>query len=318
MKQSVNRTADSRLVKRQRRKRFWERYGAFYLMMIPLFFFLAIFCYLPMGGTVMAFQNFRPARGFFKSDWVGFKNFIDVFDDSMFWERLRNTVIISVLKILFTAPAPVILALSLNEVRNSKFKRVVQTIVYMPRFISWVVVVAIIRALLDVQGGPINTLLMELGWIEEPILFLGERKYFRGLLVLTEVWKTVGWSSIIYLSALTSISPTYYEAAALDGAGRFQKMWYITLPFLKPTFIVLLILSMGGILSAGFDQVYVMSNSAVLEVGDIIDTYVYRRGLAEQNFSYGAAVGLFKSVVSVFLVCGANWLARKTDNESLF
>lgn len=295
-----------------------KKYGTFYLMLIPLFLFLVIFCYLPMGGTVMAFQDFRPARGFFKSDWVGLENFIDVFSDKMFWGRLKNTVIISVLKILFTAPAPVILALMLNEVRNKTFKRTIQTIVYMPRFISWVVVVSILSALLDVQGGPINTILMNLGIIDKPILFMGEKKYFRALLVATEVWKTVGWSSIIYLSALTAISPTYYEAADLDGASRFQKIRYITLPMLKPTFIILLILSMGSILSAGFDQIYVMCNSAVMDVGDIIDTYVYRRGLAEQNYSYAAAVGLFKSVVSVILVGGANWLARKTDNESLF
>ncbi len=295
-----------------------QKYGAYYVMLIPLFIFLIIFCYLPMGGTVMAFQDFRPVRGFFKSDWVGLENYADVFSDKMFWSRLKNTVIISVLKILFTAPAPIILALLLNEVRNRKFKRTVQTVVYMPRFISWVVVVSIIQSLLDVQGGPINTLLMNLGIIDEPILFMGSKKLFRTLLVATEVWKTVGWSSIIYLSALTNINPTYYEAAELDGAGRFQKMWYITLPLIKPTFMILLILSMGSILSAGFDQIYAMSNSAVLEVGDIIDTYVYRRGLAEMNFSYAAAVGLFKSVVSVVLVCGANWLARRTENESLF
>lgn len=295
-----------------------KKYGSFYMMLIPLFLFLAIFCYLPMGGTVMAFQDFRPARGFFKSEWVGLENFIDVFSDKMFWGRLKNTVIISVLKILFTAPAPVILALMLNEVRNKAFKRTTQTIVYMPRFISWVVVVSILSALLDVQNGPINTILMNLGIIDKPILFMGEKKYFRALLVATEVWKTVGWSSIIYLSALTAISPSYYEAAELDGASRFQKMRYITLPMLKPTFIILLILSMGSILSAGFDQIYVMCNSAVMDVGDIIDTYVYRRGLAEQNYSYAAAVGLFKSIVSVILVGGANWLARKTENESLF
>lgn len=295
-----------------------QKYGAYYVMLIPLILFLIIFCYIPMGGTVMAFQDFRPVRGFFKSDWVGFENFIEVFSDKMFWSRLRNTVIISVLKILFTAPAPIVLALLLNEVRNKKFKSTIQTVVYMPRFISWVVVVSIIQALLDVQGGPINTLLMHLGIIDEPILFMGSKKLFRGLLVATEVWKTVGWSSIIYLSALTSINPSYYESAELDGASRFQKMWYITLPLIKPTFMILLILSMGSILSAGFDQIYAMSNSAVLDVGDIIDTYVYRRGLAERNYSYAAAVGLFKSVVSVALVCGANWLAKKTENESLF
>lgn len=314
-------TAERSSLKENRRKGLKyhiRHYGVYYVMLIPLFFFLIVFCYIPMGGTVMAFQDFRPARGFLKSDWVGLENFIDVFSDSMFWSRLKNTVIISLLKIAFTAPAPIILALMLNEVRNKKFKRTVQTIVYMPRFISWVVVVSIIQALLDVQGGPINTLLMNLGLIDEPILFMGEKKLFRTLLVATEVWKTVGWSSIIYLSALTNINPTLYEAAELDGAGRFQKMRYITLPLLKPTFMILLILSMGSILSAGFDQVYAMANSAVLEVGDIIDTYVYRRGLAEQNFSYAAAVGLFKSVVSVVLVCGANWLARKTENETLF
>lgn len=307
-----------RSLKTDRRRMLRHRYIAYWTMLIPLVVYLIVFCYLPMAGVVMAFQNFRPVRGFFRSDWVGLENFQMVFQDRMFWSRLKNTVIISVSKILFTAPAPVVLALMLNEVRNKAFKRVVQTIVYMPRFISWVVLAAIIRALLDVQNGPVNTLMMALGLQSEPILYMGSKTLFRPLLVITEIWKGVGWSTIIYLSALTSVSPTYYEAAELDGAGRFKKMWYITLPFIKPTFMIMIILSMGSILSAGFDQLYVMSNSAVLEVGDIIDTYVYRRGLAEQNFSYAAAVGLFKSVVSVILVSLANWLARKTENESLF
>jgi putative aldouronate transport system permease protein len=294
------------------------KYKTFYLMILPLLVFMLIFCYLPMGGLVMAFQDFRPARGIFRSEFVGFENFIEVFTDKMFWERLRNTVCISVLKIIFTAPAPIILAMLINEVRNKSFKKAVQTIVYLPRFISWVVVATIVAALLDVQGGPVNTLLMRMGLLDEPMLFMGNKTLFWPLLVLTEIWKGVGWSSIIYLAALTSISPEYYEAATIDGANRLQKMWYITWPFLKPTFIILVILSMGSILSAGFDQVFVMANNAVMDVGDIIDTYVYRTGLASRRYGYAAAVGLFKSVVSLVLILGANTLARKTDNESLF
>lgn len=311
-------TKQTNALKMRRFRNNLSKYGAYYAMLIPLIAFLIIFCYVPMGGTVMAFQDFRPVRGLLKSEWRGLENFQMVFSDSMFWSRLKNTVIISVLKILFTAPAPIILALMLNEVKNKAFKRTIQTIVYMPRFISWVVLASIVQALLNYQNGPINTLLLELGLIDEPILFMGSKKLFRALLVGTEVWKGVGWSSIIYLSAMTSINPELYEAAELDGATRFQKMRNITLPLIKPTFMILIIMSMGSILSAGFDQVYAMSNTAVLEVGDIIDTYVYRRGLAESNFSYAAAVGLFKSVVSVILVCFANWLARKTDNESLY
>lgn len=301
-----------------RNQHFWSRYGAYYTMLIPLIVFLILFCYVPMGGAVMAFQDFRPVRGLFRSEWVGWENFVMVFQDKMFWSCLKNTVIISVLKILFTAPAPIILALMINEVKNSAFKRTVQTIVYMPRFISWVILASIVRAILDVQNGPVNNLLLLFGLFDEPVLFMGSKELFRGLLVATEVWKTMGWSSIIYLSAMTSINPMLYEAAELDGAGRLQRMRYITLPLIKPTFMVLIILSMGSILSAGFDQVYAMSNTAVLEVGDIIDTYVYRRGLAEANYSYAAAVGLFKSVVGVILVCFANWLAKKTNNESLY
>lgn len=301
-----------------RRQNVLTKYGAYYCMLIPLVVFLIVFCYVPMGGVVMAFQDFRPVRGIFRSKWVGWENFEMVFEDSMFWSRLENTVIISVLKILFTAPAPIILALLLNEVKNPAFKKTVQTIVYMPRFISWVILASIVRGILDVQNGPVNNLLLAYGFIDEPVLFMGSKELFRGLLVATEVWKTMGWSSIIYLSAMTSISPQLYEAAELDGAGRFQRMRHITLPLIKPTFMILIIMSMGSILSAGFDQVYAMSNTAVLEVGDIIDTYVYRRGLAEMNYSYAAAVGLFKSVVSVVLVCFANWLAKKTDNESLY
>lgn len=295
-----------------------KKYWPFYVMLIPMLVFLAVFCYLPMGGVVMAFQNFRPARGFLYSKWVGWENFQDIFGDKMFWEKLRNTVVISLLKIAFSAPAPIILALLLNEVKNRAFKRVVQTIVYLPKFVSWVVVASIVKALLDIQDGPINTLLVSLGLFEEPQLLMGSKALFRPLLVITDVWKGVGWGSIVYLAAMTSINPEYYEAAVLDGATRFQKMWYITLPCIKPTFMILIILSMGSILSAGFDQVYVMGNSVVLEVGDIIDTYVYRKGLIDQDYSYAAAVGLFKSVVSILLVGGANGLANKTDNESLF
>lgn len=295
-----------------------KKYWPYYMMLLPMLVFLAVFCYLPMGGVVMAFQDFRPARGFFRSEWVGLENFIAIFTDKMFWEKLRNTVIISVVKIIFSAPAPIILALLLNEVKNRAFKRVVQTIVYLPKFVSWVVVASIVKALLDIQDGPINALLVSLGIFEEPQLLMGSKALFRPLLVITDIWKGVGWGSIVYLAAMTSINPEYYEAAVLDGANRFQKMWYITLPCIKPTFMILIILSMGSILSAGFDQVYVMGNSAVQEVGDIIDTYVYRKGLIDQDYSYAAAVGLFKSVVSILLVGGANWLANKTDNESLF
>lgn len=316
-KEPQNKLAVDRNGKPQK-QHFLSKYGAYYVMLIPLIIFLIVFCYVPMGGVVMAFQDFRPVRGLFRSDWVGWLNFEMVFEDSMFWSRLENTVIISVLKILFTAPAPIILALMLNEVKNPTFKKIVQTIVYMPCFISWVVVAAIVRALLDVQNGPVNNLLLTLGLIDEEILFMGSKEIFRGLLVGTEVWKTMGWSSIIYLSAMTSINPQLYEAAELDGASRLQRMWHITLPLIKPTFMILIIMSMGSILSAGFDQVHAMANTVVLDVADIIDTYVYRRGLAEQNYSYAAAVGLFKSVVSVVLVCFANWLAKKTDNESLY
>ena len=198
-------------------------------MLIPMLVYLAVFCYLPMGGVVMAFQNFRPVRGFFRSEWVGWENFQDIFSDDLFWEKLRNTVIISVTKIIFSAPAPVILALLLNEVKNKVFKRVVQTIVYLPKFVSWVVVATIVKALLDIQDGPINTLLVNLGIFESPQLLMGSKPLFRPLLVITDVWKGVGWGSIVYLAAMTSINPTYYDAAELDGANRFQKMWYITL-----------------------------------------------------------------------------------------
>lgn len=320
MSKQINDQNAPRLSPRRKKGFFYtiRKYWPFYIMLIPMLVYLAVFCYLPMGGVVMAFQNFRPVRGFFRSEWVGWENFQDIFSDDLFWEKLRNTVIISVTKIIFSAPAPVILALLLNEVKNKVFKRVVQTIVYLPKFVSWVVVATIVKALLDIQDGPINTLLVNLGIFESPQLLMGSKPLFRPLLVITDVWKGVGWGSIVYLAAMTSINPTYYDAAELDGANRFQRMWYITLPCLKPTFMILLILSMGSILSAGFDQIYVMENSVVMEVGDIIDTYVYRKGLIDQDYSYAAAVGLFKSVVSILLVGGANWLANKTGNESLF
>ena len=280
-----------------------------YLLLLPALAFYFIFCYMPMGGILISFQNYMPAFGISGSEWVGLEHFQRLFHSSDFYRLFRNTVLISFYKLVFYFPMPIILSLMLNEVRHKYFKKTVQTILYFPYFISWVVVYSIVYSLTSLDGGMIPQLFKMFG--QEPIILLADKGTFRGLLVVTEIWKNAGWGTIIYLAAIAGINDELYEAARIDGAGKWAEIRYITLPCIMPTIVTMLLLSMSNVLNAGFAQVLAMYNPAVYEVADIFDTYVYRQGLLSAQFSYSTAVGLFKSVINFAVVIVFDRIAKR-------
>lgn len=290
--------------------------GDLMLLMLPVVAYYVIFSYIPMAGIVIAFKEYRLLDGIWGSPWVGLKQFEVLFQTPSFFEVLRNTVVISALRILFGFPAPILLALLLNELRSEKYKRVIQTISYLPHFLSWVVLAGIFLQFLSPSSGPVNILLTKMGL--QPIYFLGQPSTFVPTIIATGIWQSIGWGSIIYLAAISGISPELYESALLDGANRLQRIWYITLPSIAPTIVVLFILNMGSILNGGFDQIFNLYNDAVMSVADILDTYVYRRGLTGLQYSYAAAVGLFKNGIGFLFVFATNLFARKLGDASLW
>ena len=293
------------------------KYWDLCLMLLPVIVYFIIFKYIPMGGIVIAFKDFKLGLGVSGSEWVGLANFVDAFRTRFFIRAIRNTLIISVLKLCVGFPAPIILALLLNEVRHNGYKRVVQTISYLPHFLSWIIMAGILSQLLSPNNGAVNALLKSLGR-KDPVPFLLDNTYFRGTVVISDVWKGVGWGSILYLAAISSIDPTLYEAAICDGATRPQRIRYITIPCIMPTITIMLILSLGGILDAGFDQLLNLYSSAVYETGDIIDTYVYRVGLVDWNYKLSTAIGLFKNVIGFMLVAGTNSVAKAISGTGIW
>jgi len=287
-------------------------------MFLPVVVYFIIFKYVPMAGIVIAFKNYKISQGIFGSAWVGLDNFTKAFSTPTFARSVKNTLAISGLKLLFGFPAPIILALMLNEVTHARFKKTVQTISYLPHFLSWVVLAGMFQQLLSPNNGAVNAVLRDVFGLQESIYFLGSNKYFRGTLIVTDIWKNVGWSSILYLATISGIDPALYEAATVDGATRWQCTRYITIPSLVSTIVVMLILSIGSIMDAGFDQVFNLYNSAVYQTGDIIDTYVYRYGLGDMKYSLATAVGLFKNVIAFVLVVGTNLIARRLSGEGIW
>ncbi|WP_373293784.1 ABC transporter permease [Paenibacillus albidus] len=286
------------------------------LMVLPALFFIFVFSYIPMYGVLMAFQDYNLFKGFSASPWVGLKHFEMFFNAPEFWTIMRNTIVISLLKLLIGFPAPVLLALMLNEVRSKVFKKTVQTISYLPHFLSWVIVSGFVMSMLSTENGSVNMLLGQLNLIEDPVNFLSLPKYFWTILVTTGVWKEIGFSSIVYLAAIAGIDPHMHEAASMDGAGKLRQMFTITLPSILPVIIVFLILAVGNLLSAGFEDILLIGSNPVLrDVSDVIDTYVYRIGIQNNRYSYATAAGLFKSLIGVFLLVGANYAARKSGNS---
>jgi putative aldouronate transport system permease protein len=307
------------------RANIWKRFlrqKYLWLMILPAFISTLLFSYGPMFGLYMAFINYQPGGGsffgaFFHSKFIGLDWFRYFFNNGDFWIIMRNTLAQSLLSLLLGFPAPIILALAINEVRSGAFKRVVQTISYLPHFISWVIAANIIITLLSSQG-LVNKILMLLHVTDKPIGFFQNGHYFWWIIASSNMWKDMGFNAIMYLAAIASINPELYEAAKVDGASRMKQMLYVTLPSLRPTIVILLILAVGGVLNAGFDQQYLMQNDLVLKYSDVIDTYTFRYGLQNGMFSYGAAVGLFKSVVAFILVLMVNRIAKKVNEQSLF
>lgn len=286
------------------------------LMVIPALIFIFIFSYIPMYGVLMAFQDYSLFKGFLGSPWVGLKHFEQFFNAPEFWTVMRNTVVISALKFVIGFPAPILLALMLNEVRGRIFKRTIQTISYLPHFLSWVIVSGFVVSLLSIDNGSLNILLQALHIIDEPINFLSQPGYFWTILISTSLWKEIGFGSIVYLAAIAGVDPHLYEAASMDGASRFKQIFLVTLPCIMPVVIIFMILAIGNLLNAGFEDILLLGGNPVLrDVSDVIDTYVYRIGIQNSRFSYATAVGLFKAVISVGMLTGANYIARRSGNS---
>lgn len=303
--------------KRSLTKRIWlQRY--LMILTLPAILWMILFNYVPMYGIIIAFQEYTPFKGFIHSPWIGLANFKELFTDPTFRESLSNTFKISIAKLIFGFPAPIVLALLLNELVFKRFKRVVQSLTYLPYFVSWVLVVGFMYTLLDPDTGVIAKLLVKLGLIQDHAMLMGSAHSFLALVVITEIWKNIGWNSIIYLAAIAGIDPQMYEAAVMDGANRFQRVWHITLPAIKPTIIILLILSIGGLVNSNFDQMYLMQNSMTQDAANVLSVYSYKMGLVSGRFSYGTAVGLFQSLVAFVLMYLANYTSRKITKESLF
>ena len=278
-------------------------------MFLPGLAYYVLFHYVPIYGVQIAFRDYFFLKGIWGSPWVGWENFRDAFALGSFWEVFRNTLVISTLKLLFGFPAPIILAILLNELRSIRFKRVAQTISYLPHFLSWVVLGGLFKQLLSPSFGPVNAVIAAAGL--KPVYFLADAATFRGVLVITSVWKEIGWGSIIYLAALAGVDPELYEAAVIDGASRWHRIRYVTLPSLAPVITIMLLLSLRTIVQDDFDQIFNLYNEAVYSVGDVIGTYVYRVGLVELRYGLSTAVGLFRNVVAFALIVGANAVARR-------
>lgn len=285
------------------------------LIALPGILHFVVFKYIPIAGNVIAFQKYNMFQGILSSPWVGLDNFRMMFGFQEFYHILRNTLALSLLSIVFGFPAPLVLALLLNEMRRMWLKRSVQTLLYLPHFLSWVIVGGIFINLLSIDGF-LNTIMKQLGYA--PNDYLTNPSYFRGMLVSIGIWKEAGWGMIIYLAALAGINPNLYEAAMVDGAGRWRQMWYITLPSLLPAIVVLFLLRIGGVLDTNVEQVLIFINPLVRDVGEVIDTYVYRIGLLGAQFSLTTAVGIFKSVVGLILIVGLNYISKKSTGESIY
>ena len=297
-------------------KRF-ARGKALYFMLLPCMVYTFIFSYYPLTGWIMAFQNFRPAKGYWGSKFVGLDQFRFLFEDFEFWRAFRNTVVMSLMNLVFGFVFAIVFALLLNEIRSTAFKRVTQTVSYLPHFLSWVIVCALVQSMLA-SDGPVNNALTGLGITGKPTLFLGEPGWFWWVVAFSNVWKEMGWNSIIYIAAISGIDPALYEAAELDGAGRFRKMWHVTLPGIRSTIVVLLIMNLGSILNAGFEVQYLLgSNGLLVDVSQTIDIFVLKYGMSIGNYSLATAAGMFKTVISVSLVFGANAIANKLGENSL-
>ena len=299
----------------QRKKKNWQKDWQLHLMILPGLLFILIFKYMPLGGITIAFKEFLPGKGIWGSPWGGLENFEYMLALPDTKRVMWNTLFIAAAKILINFPVPIIISILLNEVKNHRFKRSVQTIIYLPYFISWVILAGIIQDLFAKEG-LINQFLGIFG--AEPVFFLGNKYAFLGVLIGTDVWKDFGYNTVVYLAAITGIDETLYEAAKIDGVNRFQQIWNVTLPGIAPIVVLMMILNLGNVLNAGFEQIFNLYNPLVYETADIIDTFVYRISLVEANYSLGTAVGLLKSVVSFILIVTSYKIANKYSDYTVF
>ncbi|MBP3655085.1 MAG: sugar ABC transporter permease [Clostridia bacterium] len=286
------------------------------LMSVPMLLYVFLFNYYPMWGWIAAFEKYNPKLGPFGSKWVGLDNFKWLFNREDFLFSIRNTLAMSLINLVFGTLAAILLAVLLNEVRTRAFKRTVQTVTYLPHFLSMVIVVGMAQNIFA-SNGTVNSLLIKLGLIDDPVFWLGEEKLFWGLVGVINIWKEVGWNSIIYISTMTSIDPTLYEAASIDGAGRFRRILHVTLPGIKSTFVVLLIMNIGHLMEAGFEIQYLMGNSQVIDYSQTIDVFVLKYGISSNEYGIATAAGMFKSIVAIILLFSANFIAKKLDEDTL-
>ncbi|OCT15558.1 protein lplB [Paenibacillus pectinilyticus] len=287
-----------------------------YVLMMPGLLYFIIFKYVPMWGVLLAFKNYQPFLGFWKSDWVGLEHFRVFFQNPEFFMLLRNTLLLSFYNLVFYFPAPIVLALLLNEIKVNLYKRTIQTLIYVPHFISLVIVASLTYVFLTTQGGLVNELLQK--YVGHKIDFLASPSWFRPMIILQTMWKECGFGTIIFLAALAGVDVEQYEAAITDGANRWRQLWHITLPSIRSTIVILLILRMGDVLDNGFEQIFLMLNPLNRDVAEVFDTYVYMMGITQGAFSYSTAVGLFKAVIGVILVLGANWTAKRFGQSGIY
>ncbi len=316
---SPSHSATDDLISRKKNSTFVQRivkYRYAYLLLLPCFLYFFIFKLIPYSGLVIAFQDYSPFTGVWRSNWVGLKHFVGLFTNNLFYLMIRNTFAISLMNIALYFPVPIILALMLNEISSSKYKRVNQSILYIPHFMSWVVISGLTFFLLSVDVGLINKLLTDLG--REPIMFLSTPGYFWLILTAQSIWRDAGWGTILLMAAISGIDQELYEAAVADGAGRMTQIWHITLPSIANTIVVLLILRIGRMFHIGLEQILLMSNPMVFPVAEVFDTYAYRVGIQAGQASVGTAVGLFKGIVNVSFVLGANALAKKAGHDGIY
>ncbi|RIX51308.1 sugar ABC transporter permease [Paenibacillus nanensis] len=297
-------------------RRMWRHNKYLWLLFLPCLIYYLVFRYAPMFGLVITFKDYNLFKGVWASEWVGFKYYRMFFENPDFFLLMKNTFLLGVYNLAFGFPAPIILALLLNEVRKAAFKRFVQTVSYLPHFISNVIVASMVIMFLSPTGGLINELIQAFGF--KPINFMNEPGMFRWIYVISEIWQHIGWETIIYLAALTAVDPQLYEAASIDGASRMRKLWHVTLPGISFAIVITLILNIGSVLEIGFEKVFLMQNPAIYETADIISTYVYRVGMEQGNFSYGAAIDLFMGIISLIFIYTANFISRRVSETSLW
>lgn len=287
-----------------------------YLLLIPCIVYFIIFSYLPMYGLIISFKDFKFSKGILGSPWNGLENFRYLFGLKDFYRVFGNSIILSLLKLLISFPIPIILAVLINEIPFIKYKKVTQTMIYLPYFISWVVIGGILVNLLSPSWGIVNDIIKKFGG--EPVFFLGSSDYFRPIAIVSHIWKQAGWDTIIYLAAITGVNPDLYEAAKIDGAGRIKRICYITLPCIKPTIVILLLLAIGNIMNNGFEQIYVLQNSSNIAVSEVFETYTYKMGVINGRYSFASSVSLFNSVVGLVLLTVANKIAKLIGEEGIF